>query len=53
MFSLKAWPNTIIKDFLILMCRYACYEWGVGIEIGKNVKRDEVEKDCKGNDGWR
>lgn len=26
------------------MCRYACDEWGVGMEIDKNVKRDEVEK---------
>ncbi|XP_049388906.1 7-deoxyloganetin glucosyltransferase-like [Solanum stenotomum] len=25
-------------------CRYACDEWGVGMEIDKNVKRDEVEK---------
>ncbi|XP_016475500.1 7-deoxyloganetin glucosyltransferase [Nicotiana tabacum] len=25
-------------------CRYVCCEWGVGLEIGKNVKRDEVEK---------
>ncbi|XP_016460143.1 7-deoxyloganetin glucosyltransferase-like [Nicotiana tabacum] len=25
-------------------CRYVCCEWGVGLEIGKNVKRDEVDK---------
>nr|DAD21843.1 TPA_asm: hypothetical protein HUJ06_023306 [Nelumbo nucifera] len=25
------------------ICRYACTEWGVGMEIDSNVKRDEVE----------
>ncbi|XP_042981069.1 7-deoxyloganetin glucosyltransferase-like [Carya illinoinensis] len=25
-------------------CRFACVEWGLGIEIDCNVKRDEVEK---------
>ncbi|XP_022762410.1 7-deoxyloganetin glucosyltransferase-like [Durio zibethinus] len=25
-------------------CRFACTEWGVGMEIDNNVKRDEVEK---------
>ncbi|KAI4296377.1 hypothetical protein L6164_036340 [Bauhinia variegata] len=25
-------------------CRYACAEWGIGMEIDKNVKREEVEK---------
>ncbi|KAI9120444.1 hypothetical protein K1719_007477 [Acacia pycnantha] len=25
-------------------CRYACAEWGVGIEIDNEVKREEVEK---------
>ncbi|XP_050210258.1 7-deoxyloganetin glucosyltransferase-like [Mercurialis annua] len=25
-------------------CRFACVEWGVGMEIDNNVKRDEVEK---------
>ncbi|KAF3445124.1 hypothetical protein FNV43_RR14817 [Rhamnella rubrinervis] len=25
-------------------CRYCCKEWGVGMEIDKDVKRDEVEK---------
>ncbi|XP_028789865.1 7-deoxyloganetin glucosyltransferase-like isoform X1 [Neltuma alba] len=25
-------------------CRYACKEWGIGIEIDNNVKREEVEK---------
>ncbi|XVF44793.1 hypothetical protein PTKIN_Ptkin02bG0152600 [Pterospermum kingtungense] len=25
-------------------CRYACTEWGIGMEIDNNVKRDEVEK---------
>ncbi|KAJ9562540.1 hypothetical protein OSB04_007700 [Centaurea solstitialis] len=25
-------------------CRQMCKEWGVGIEIGRSVKRDEVEK---------
>ncbi|XP_028800820.1 7-deoxyloganetin glucosyltransferase-like isoform X2 [Neltuma alba] len=25
-------------------CRYACKEWGIGIEIDHNVKREEVEK---------
>ncbi|KAJ4841589.1 hypothetical protein Tsubulata_045161 [Turnera subulata] len=25
-------------------CRYSCTEWGVGMEINNNVKRDEVEK---------
>lgn len=25
-------------------CRYACTEWGVGMEIDNNVERDEVEK---------
>ncbi|EEF32261.1 UDP-glucuronosyltransferase, putative [Ricinus communis] len=25
-------------------CRYSCNEWGVGMEIDNNVKRDEVEK---------
>ncbi|RWR79291.1 7-deoxyloganetin glucosyltransferase [Cinnamomum micranthum f. kanehirae] len=24
-------------------CRYACTEWGIGMEIDNNVKRDEVE----------
>ncbi|XP_051132673.1 7-deoxyloganetin glucosyltransferase-like [Andrographis paniculata] len=24
-------------------CRYACVEWGVGLEINNDVKRDEVE----------
>lgn len=24
-------------------CRYACREWGIGMEIDKNVKREEVE----------
>ncbi|KAK4271281.1 hypothetical protein QN277_019994 [Acacia crassicarpa] len=25
-------------------CRYACTEWGIGLEIDNNVKREEVEK---------
>uniref|UniRef100_A0A2P2LXT3 Glycosyltransferase n=1 Tax=Rhizophora mucronata TaxID=61149 RepID=A0A2P2LXT3_RHIMU len=25
-------------------CRYTCTEWGIGMEINNNVKRDEVEK---------
>ena len=25
-------------------CRYACTEWGIGMEIDNNVKREEVEK---------
>ncbi|KAF7803732.1 7-deoxyloganetin glucosyltransferase-like [Senna tora] len=25
-------------------CRYACTEWGIGIEIDNDVKREEVEK---------
>ncbi|KAB1206871.1 UDP-glycosyltransferase 85A3 [Morella rubra] len=25
-------------------CRYFCTEWGIGMEIDNNVKRDEVEK---------
>ncbi|XP_028800808.1 7-deoxyloganetin glucosyltransferase-like [Neltuma alba] len=25
-------------------CRYACKEWGIGVEIDNNVKREEVEK---------
>ncbi|XP_022861206.1 7-deoxyloganetin glucosyltransferase-like [Olea europaea var. sylvestris] len=25
-------------------CRYSCVEWGMGMEIDNNVKRDEVEK---------
>ncbi|KAF7803731.1 7-deoxyloganetin glucosyltransferase-like [Senna tora] len=25
-------------------CRYACREWGIGIEIENDVKREEVEK---------
>ena len=25
-------------------CRYCCVEWGIGMEIDKNVQRDEVEK---------
>jgi UDP:flavonoid glycosyltransferase YjiC (YdhE family) len=25
-------------------CKYACTEWEVGLEIGRDVKRDEVEK---------
>ncbi|KAK7278961.1 hypothetical protein RJT34_24002 [Clitoria ternatea] len=25
-------------------CRYICYEWGIGVEIDINVKRQEVEK---------
>ncbi|KDP43116.1 hypothetical protein JCGZ_26649 [Jatropha curcas] len=25
-------------------CRYTCCEWGVGMEIDSNVKRDEIEK---------
>jgi hypothetical protein len=24
-------------------CRYSCNEWGVGMEIDNNVKREEVE----------
>jgi hypothetical protein len=24
-------------------CRYVCTEWGIGVEIDNNVKRDEVE----------
>ncbi|KAI3837132.1 hypothetical protein MKX03_022181 [Papaver bracteatum] len=26
------------------ICRYLCNEWGVGMEIDSNVKRDEVER---------
>jgi UDP:flavonoid glycosyltransferase YjiC (YdhE family) len=25
-------------------CRYSCTEWGIGMEIDNNVKRDDVEK---------
>ncbi|GJU65130.1 UDP-glycosyltransferase 85C2-like protein [Tanacetum coccineum] len=25
-------------------CRYICNEWGVGLEMGNNVRRDDVEK---------
>ncbi|KAI9120780.1 hypothetical protein K1719_007813 [Acacia pycnantha] len=25
-------------------CRYACKDWGIGVEIDSNVKREEVEK---------
>jgi hypothetical protein len=25
-------------------CKYSCNEWGVGMEIDKNVKREEVGK---------
>ncbi|KAI9121405.1 hypothetical protein K1719_008438 [Acacia pycnantha] len=25
-------------------CRYACTEWGIGLDIDNNVKREEVEK---------
>ncbi|XP_073266356.1 7-deoxyloganetin glucosyltransferase-like [Populus alba] len=25
-------------------CRYTCSEWGIGMEIDNNVKRDKVEK---------
>ncbi|KAG0499403.1 hypothetical protein HPP92_004094 [Vanilla planifolia] len=25
-------------------CRYACTEWGVGLEIDNNVRRDEVKE---------
>lgn len=25
-------------------CRYCCIEWGIGVEIDNDVKRDEVEK---------
>ena len=25
-------------------CRYACQEWGIGVEIDTNVNREEVEK---------
>ncbi|KAI5334119.1 hypothetical protein L3X38_024252 [Prunus dulcis] len=25
-------------------CRYTCHEWGIGMEISNDVKRDEVEK---------
>lgn len=35
------WP--FFADQLI-NCRYACQEWGVGMEIDTNVKRNEVEK---------
>ncbi|KAL4196268.1 hypothetical protein AMTRI_Chr04g182380 [Amborella trichopoda] len=28
-------------------CRYACIEWGFGMETGNNVKRDEVEAEVK------
>ncbi|KAJ4838188.1 hypothetical protein Tsubulata_018751 [Turnera subulata] len=34
------WP--IAADQL-MNCRYTCTEWGVGMEIDSNVKRDEVE----------
>lgn len=35
------WP--FFADQLI-NCRYACQEWGIGMEIDTNVKRNEVEK---------
>lgn len=25
-------------------CRYSCNEWGVGMEIDNNVRREEVQK---------
>lgn len=25
-------------------CRYACKDWGIGVEIDNNVKREDVEK---------
>ncbi|GFS37739.1 UDP-glucosyl transferase 85A3 [Actinidia rufa] len=24
-------------------CRYACTDWGIGVEVGYDVKREEVE----------
>ncbi|XP_050380671.1 7-deoxyloganetin glucosyltransferase-like isoform X2 [Argentina anserina] len=35
------WP--LIGDQPI-NCRYVCNKWGIGMEIGSDVKRDEVEK---------
>ncbi|KAM5580260.1 7-deoxyloganetin glucosyltransferase-like [Rosa sericea] len=35
------WP--LLADQRI-NCRYTCYEWGIGMEISKDVKRDEVKK---------
>lgn len=28
-------------------CRYCCTEWGIGMEIDSNVKRQEIEKQVK------
>ncbi|KAG8059125.1 hypothetical protein GUJ93_ZPchr0002g23766 [Zizania palustris] len=28
-------------------CRYSCVEWGVGMEVGNNVRRDAVEERIK------
>ncbi|XP_062027157.1 7-deoxyloganetin glucosyltransferase-like [Rosa rugosa] len=35
------WP--LLADQRI-NCRYTCYEWGIGMEISNDVKRDEVKK---------
>ncbi|XP_077219324.1 7-deoxyloganetin glucosyltransferase-like isoform X1 [Tasmannia lanceolata] len=34
------WPQ--FSDQLI-NCRYTCNEWGIGVEIGNDVKREEIE----------
>jgi hypothetical protein len=38
-------------------CRYSCNEWGVGMQIDNNVKREEVEMLVKelmeGEKGWK
>ncbi|TKY68757.1 7-deoxyloganetin glucosyltransferase [Spatholobus suberectus] len=36
--------NSTIESICPTNCRYICNEWGIGIEIDTNVKREEVEK---------
>ncbi|XP_048139949.1 7-deoxyloganetin glucosyltransferase-like [Rhodamnia argentea] len=35
------WPRQVDQQTI---CKYACDEWGVGLEIGSDVKREEVGK---------
>ncbi|PIN10985.1 Cyanohydrin beta-glucosyltransferase [Handroanthus impetiginosus] len=34
----------IIRPCWLTNCRFVCEEWGVGMEIGEDVRRDEVER---------
>ncbi|GFZ03657.1 UDP-glucosyl transferase 85A7 [Actinidia rufa] len=39
--SISCWPFFADQQ---INCRYCCTEWGVGMEIDNDVKREEVEK---------